>query len=521
MASDFIRQFQAARRAGAPLIAVRTPDPASTIRAVMELIKQLNSENQPVLVWDLMQGLCGVNKPGQALQNAVMQGGKPEKVSARPSEMLRFCQLMTQLDQGADAIIFMANAHQYWKDAATLQGVWNLRDPYKANGSMLILLTTQGATLPEELAEDVLIIDEPLPNTETLERIVKEVWESSGIKPKLTPQIIEKAVDAGIGLAAFPYEQSVAMSLSETGLDVLGLWDRKRQIIGQTPGLSVWRGGETFDAIGGVEEVKKYMRAITKGKNPPRVIVFIDEIEKAFAGMGTDTSGVKTEMTGTLLSWMQDNKARGVIFIGPPGAAKSVVAKAAGNDAGIPTVYFDLSAMQDSLVGKSGERLRSALKVIEAISQGRAFFIATCNAIQSLPPELRRRFKRGSFFFDLPTNEEREVIWRIYEKREGVAGKRPDDEGWTGAEIEQCCEIASELNLSLLQSASYVVPVSRSAADVIENLRLESSGKYISASYPGVYQYKDPVGTPTKTARSAMRKLRTGELNVTPEMGEA
>ena len=144
------------------------------------------------------------------------------------------------------------------------------------------------------------------------------------------------------------------MSLSETGLDVLGLWDRKRQIIGQTPGLSVWRGGETFDAIGGVEEVKKYMRAITKGKNPPRVIVFIDEIEKAFAGMGTDTSGVKTEMTGTLLTWMQDNKARGVIFIGPPGAAKSVVAKAAGNDAGIPTVYFDLSAMQDSLVGKIG-----------------------------------------------------------------------------------------------------------------------------------------------------------------------
>lgn len=28
------------------------------------------------------------------------------------------------------------------------------------------------------------------------------------------------------------------------------------------------------------------------------------EIEKAFAGNGADTSGVKTEMTSTMLSWM-------------------------------------------------------------------------------------------------------------------------------------------------------------------------------------------------------------------------
>src|SRR2546426_7720387 len=94
--------------------------------------------------------------------------------------------------------------------------------------------------------------------------------------------------------------------------------------------------------------------------DPPRVIVFLDEIEKAFAGTGTDLSGVKTEMTGTMLTWMQDNEADGLIFIGPPGAAKSAVAKATGNTAGIPTIAFDLGAMQSSLVGGSGERLRSA-----------------------------------------------------------------------------------------------------------------------------------------------------------------
>jgi len=101
----------------------------------------------------------------------------------------------------------------------------------------------------------------------------------------------------------------------------------------------------------------------------PRVVFFVNEIEKAFAGTGTDMSGVKTEMTGTMLTWMQDRRADGVIAIGPPGAAKSEVAKAAGNTAGIPTVAFDLSAMWSSLVGGSGERLRSALHVADAISQ--------------------------------------------------------------------------------------------------------------------------------------------------------
>ncbi len=106
--------------------------------------------------------------------------------------------------------------------------------------------------------------------------------------------------------------------------------------------------------------------------------------------VGTDMSGVKTEMTGTMLSWMQDHSADGLIFIGPPGAAKSAVGKAAGATAGIPTVAFDLSAMQSSLVGGSGERLRAALQVVDAISQGRSLWIATCNSITSLPPELRR-----------------------------------------------------------------------------------------------------------------------------------
>jgi SpoVK/Ycf46/Vps4 family AAA+-type ATPase len=201
-------------------------------------------------------------------------------------------------------------------------------------------------------------------------------------------------------------------------------------------------------------------------------------------------------MTGTILSWMQDREADGVIFIGPPGAAKSAVAKATGNGAGIPTIAFDLAAMQNSLIGASGERLRAALSVIDAVSQGRSLWIATCNGITTLPPELRRRFTLGTYFFDLPTAEEREQIWKIYLAKYGVSGELPDDDGWTGAEIKECCRKAYRLRMPLLEAAQYTVPVARSAAEQIKSLRQSASGKFLSASTAGIYRWEENAITP-------------------------
>ncbi len=205
------------------------------------------------------------------------------------------------------------------------------------------------------------------------------------------------------------------------------------------------------------------------------------------AGTGTDLSGVKTEMTGTILTYVQDREADGSVFIGPPGSCKSATAKATGGTGGIPTIAFDLAAMESSLVEASTERLRTALQIIDAVSQGRMLFIATCNSIASLPPELRRHFTLGTFFFDLPTADERETIWGIYLKKYDVSGQLPNDEGWTGAEIKECCRKAHHLGITLMQAARYIVPVSRSAAEQIKALRQMASGKFISTSTPGVY----------------------------------
>ena len=46
----------------------------------------------------------------------------------------------------------------------------------------------------------------------------------------------------------------------------------------------------------------------------------------------------------------------------------------------------------------------------------------------------------------------------------GVTGELPDDDGWTGAEIKECCRKAYRLKLTLKESAEYLVPVTRATA---------------------------------------------------------
>jgi hypothetical protein len=411
-----------------------------------------------------------------------------------------------------ETILFLHNAHRLLESFAVVQAIWNLRDIFKFDARTLVMLCPD-VQLPPELAGDVLTLDEPLPEANELKEIVHDCYEAASLAAP-DDATTEQATDAIAGLAAFPAEQVTAMSLTPSGLDTAALWERKRQVIEQTPGLSVWRGGETFQDVGGVENIKSFLSRLIHGRKTPRAIVFLDEIEKALSSggqFGGDTSGVSQDQLGTLLSWMQDNAATGIICIGPPGCSKSMIAKATGNEAGVPTIQLDLGAMKGSLVGQSEQQIRSALKVVKAMAQDRVFFIATCNSIGVLPPELRRRFTFGTFYFDLPTSEERERIWEIYRAKYELDAQQDQlsDDGWTGAEIKQCCEIAWRLKCSLGEAADYIVPVSRSASDQIEQLRNQASGRFTSASYSGVYEKNKSLATaPEAKSKRAIQLQR-------------
>lgn len=455
MTPALIQQIKAARRVSVPLVAVTTPDPAATVKAIADAA----GPEAVVLRWDVVEGLRIVPHQGPTDDPAVRDAreaaralvvGEVDPTVANPVLLL---QLARKLPRGA--VLFVHLANRLVADPMTIQAVWNLRDEFKRDQRMLVLLGVS-CDWPAELAGDVVTLDEPLPDAETLEWILRKVHGDAGVKPEAA--VLARGVEAVQGLPAFQAEQVVAMSLKKSGLDIDALWERKRRQIELTPGLKVQReqGGEScrFVDIGGVAVVKGFLGRVMAGQARPNAVVFIDEIEKFLAGAtggGADSSGVSQDQLGQLLSYMQDHGAAGCIFVGPPGAAKSAVAKAAGNEAGIPTIQLDLGAMKGSLVGASEQNLRAALKVITSVSNGRSLWIATCNAIGDLPPELRRRFTLGTFFFDLPDAEERIAIWGIWAGRYGLSlhGEKrgrnrsewviPDDAGWTGAEIKQCC----------------------------------------------------------------------------------
>ena len=493
---DFKDTLRAAKWVSTPLLVIRTADPTSAIQLIAhELFNP--PETYPILRWDLVQGFKAVNEAGKPIAQNLTAGESLQMVGPHDARealaTLHVHAYRKELPRGT--IVFLANAHRYITDTDVLQAIYNLRDCFPEENHTLVLLTVPGARVPVELSEHLLVLDEPLPTRQDMRKVLEDMIEDTrgqnAKMPQVTSTHLGHATDALMGLTIFSAQQTVAMSLSLQGLNLDRLWSRKVQIIQQTPGLSVWKGGETFGDIAGVGNIKDFLGLIMERERPPGGIMFLDEFEKQLAGHGTDLSGVKTEMVGTLLSWMQDEEAEGLIFVGPPGTAKSATAKAAGNSIGIPTIAFDFGAMQGSLVGQSGQNLRTALQVVEAVTQSKPLVIATCNNITGLPSELRRRFTLGTFFFDLPNAAGRAPIWNLYQSKYGICGDVPDDAEWSGADIKNCCYNASEMKISLERAAGYIVPVGISSRDQIRHLRLQASGKYIDAAKPGPYIFDD------------------------------
>lgn len=491
--------FRAVRRVSAPLIAITTSDQGETIGL---LVQHTLDDKTPVVRWDIGAGLRACNKAGKA---ELEKRNVEPALTQNPVEALT---VAASLPPGA--CIFMINAHLFFREPTYIQAIWNLRDDFKTNRRTLVMLGI-AMKLPPELEADVIVFDEPLPTAEELADIVASQFANAGLKPP-DDDTMRRAVDAVTGLPVFTAEQVTAMSLTKEGLSLEALWDRKRKAIEQTPGLTVWRGGETFEDIGGCDNFKIFANRVIEGEDSPHAVVYIDEIEKMLAGIGSggvgDSSGTSQDQLGQLLSYMQDTNASGMILIGPPGAAKSAVAKAMGNTAQIPTIQLDLGGMKGSLVGESEARIRAALKVITAVSQNKALWVATCNSIGNLPPELRRRFTFGTFFFDLPTPDERAIIWDIYIRRMfnlstkdylaretkklgkgATAVELPDATDWTGAEIRQCVILMYRLRCTPEFAAQYIVPVAKSARETIDKLRRQASGRFISAARPGFYEH--------------------------------
>jgi SpoVK/Ycf46/Vps4 family AAA+-type ATPase len=134
------------------------------------------------------------------------------------------------------------------------------------------------------------------------------------------------------------------------------------------------------------ESEARLREALEQAESMAPVVLWIDEIEKAFASASAESAdgGLSQRMFGTLLSWMQDHRHP-------------------------------------------------------------IFLVATANNIAQLPPELMRKGRFDEIFFvDLPGPKERQTIFAVHlRKRRRDPNRFPMDrlvaasEGYSGSEIEQ------------------------------------------------------------------------------------
>lgn len=484
--TNWFERFKSARRVGTPILALESADQIESARLIAQ------DSRDPVIWWDCAGGPRAMNEPARQPCSQVFAD---PFAAINLVEALKMAQ---RLPEGS--VLLVALAHRLVETPDVVQSILNLRDPFKQAGASLVLLLPPGGRLPSELTQDVLTVERPLPVPEEILPVVRAIAEAASEqlgKPMPSEAEMKAAAEALVGLSEFAAESACSLAVDDGGLVPESLWQRKQTLINQTPGLRlVPPSEETFDKVGGMEAIRKFSERLFAGKAPPKVIIWVDEIEKAIAGSGGasgvgDTSGTSQDQLQVLLNVMVENDWTGMILLGPPGSGKSMTAKAMGASNRVPTIMLDLGAMKGSLVGQSEQRIRAAMRIVKALAGANAFWVATCNRFDSIPTELRRRFTAGIWFADLPTQAEREDIWKIHLKANGV-GKNQSAalhavREWSGAEIRNCCRLAAQLGIDVADATSYIVPVSQSDPDGIERLRRAADGRFLSVSAPGPY----------------------------------
>lgn len=381
------------------------------------------------------------------------------------------------------ALLVLPNYHTFLADPFAKQAAFRAIMDGRANKRFVVIVSAK-VDIPAELERVFVVVEHDLPTRADLQEIAQGIGTEPGEMPE-GPEL-ETLLDAAAGLTRYEAEGAFSLSIVRDGrITPKTVWGHKEQSLSKSGLLTLHRGGESFDKIGGLEPLKSYLTASLDPAAP-------------FSGQGT-------------------------MLVGVPGTGKSTIAKALAAQTGRPCLVLDIGKLMTKFVGESGTNMRQALRIADAMApcilfldeiekalagQGTdssgtktdifgtlltwlndhttpVYVIGTSNGLKNLPSALTRSGRiDATWFLDYPTADQRASIWPIYLKAYGLDmdQPRPADDRWTGAEIRHCCKEAAQKRMSILDASRYVIPVSISGAKENEELRSEAQGKYLDAN---------------------------------------
>jgi len=212
-------------------------------RALQAVKLACEGTKRPCLTWDIADGF-------QALTEST--GGLP---SAR--DPLSALEKVYEAD-GAGLFI-LKDFHECWGDARVKRKLRTLAQRLKFTKKS-ILVTCPTAKLPEELKDEAIVVELPLPDAGELETVVAQLTKTPSVKVNLTDLGREKLVQAALGLTVSQAQRVLAKAIVTTGSlddrDIDLVTKEKKQIIRENEALEFYAATETPEGVGGLGVLK-------------------------------------------------------------------------------------------------------------------------------------------------------------------------------------------------------------------------------------------------------------------------
>ena len=421
-----------------PIIYINTIEEDRVEYIIRKYIK--TSLNRSIYSWDFIAGYTNnPNNEGFAKRNPVQA-----------------LELVERLTAQTPALFLLKDFNRFLTDVSISRKLKNISRILKLQPKTIIIIGSE-LNIPKELSDLITILQFQLPVESEINYELKRLIESLNIE--IDQQILESLTRACQGLSLERIRRVLSKiiatykTIDENSIKLL--LNEKKQIISQTEILEYWSVEETISKIGGVDNLKNWLKK-----------------RQTSFGVQASTYGLPTP--------------RGLLLVGIQGTGKSLTAKAIANEWQLPLLKLDVGKLFGGIVGESESRLRQMIEVAETISpcilwideidkafsnnnsstgdSGTSnrvlatfiswlsektkpvFVVATANNVDILPLEIIRKGRFDEIFFlDLPQKQEREQIFKIH-----IQEFRPNrwelfdysklaqlSEAFSGAEIRQ------------------------------------------------------------------------------------